>query len=163
MVDDEDYEFLMRFKWRYGGQSHKKYVIASGDRYNKSQVTFYMHTLILGGRHGDHADGNTLDNRKTNVRQCTRQENEWNKGKFKTIRGKQPSSQYKGVSKYGDRWVVLISKGKGKGVLRCGYYDTEIEAAKAYNKKIVELRGKFAWVNPIPLRTSNNTSTKEEV
>jgi hypothetical protein len=31
-----------------------------------------------------------------------------------------------------------------------GPYDSEIEAAKAYNAKVIELRGEYAWVNPIP-------------
>lgn len=34
--------------------------------------------------------------------------------------------------------------------VRLGPFDSEIEAAKAYNREIVKLRGKFAWVNPLP-------------
>lgn len=149
LVDDEDYEFLMRFKWRYGGQNHKKYVIASGDRYNKSQVTFYMHTLILGGTHGDHADGNTLNNRKSNVRRCTKQENNWNKGKMKSKNGKPLSSKYKGVNKPkgGKKWSAFAMK--DKKLYRLGTFEKEEDAALAYNKKAIELYGKFAWLNKI--------------
>lgn len=101
-----------------------------------------------------------LDARKENLRRAIYQQNGWNQPKQVTARGKSPSSQYKGVSyspyKGRDRWVVLIKhvkegekKETGK-VLRCGYFWDEIEAAKAYNKKIVELRGERSWVNPIP-------------
>lgn len=166
LVDDADYDFLNRFRWRYGGQNHKKYVVCSGDRYNKSQVTFFMHTLILGGKMGDHISGNTLDNQSSNLRGCTTQTNGWNKGKAKACRHGEPTSRFKGVSysplKGRDRWVVLIKyvkegekKESGK-LLRCGYFFNEIEAAKAYNKKIVELRGEWAWVNEIPQENQSN-------
>lgn len=172
LVDDEDYEFLSRFKWRYGGQPHRKYVVASGDRMEKSQVTYYMHTLILGGRMGDHADGNTLDNRKANVRVCTVQENGWNKGKPKGCRHGKPTSKYKGVRKVeskakGTRWLAFfkhVEPGAHKSTGRTiyiGYFPTEIEAAKAYNREIVKYRGEFAWLNPIPNRTNKSDAAHD--
>lgn len=168
LVDDADHDFLNRFTWRFGGQKHKSYVVCSGDRYGKSQVTFFMHTLILGGKMGDHISGNTLDNQSSNLRHCTTQLNGWNKGKPKGCRHGVPTSRFKGVSyrplKGKDRWLALIKyvkhgehKSTGK-MIYIGYFWNEIEAAKAYNKKVVELRGEFAWVNPIPEAQPTNKS-----
>lgn len=80
-----------------------------------SKKTIMMHNVILGfSRYVDHRNGSTLDNRKENIRQASRPENEWNKPKQKTSRGKPCTSKYKGVSLRGGRWVARI---KRNGVL----------------------------------------------
>ena len=160
LVDDEDYPLLSRFKWSYNGSEGNKYPRSGGDRKSGQQVGYYMHRLICGGKSPDHINLNHLDNRKENLRIATHQENGWNKGKSRACRHGEPTSRFKGVSyspiRGKDRWVVLIKyvkpghhKSTGS-VIRVGYFFDEIEAAKAYNKKIVQLRGKWAWVNPIP-------------
>ena len=56
---------------------------------------------------------------------------------------------YKGVRGYGnnDKWVARISvDGKSKHI---GVYDTEEEAALAYNEAAKQLRGEFARLNVI--------------
>jgi len=69
-------------------------------------------------------------------------------------------SKYKGVlyapMKGRDRWQALIKyveegahKSTGK-MIRLGYFWNEDDAARAYNAKIKELRGEFAWLNPVP-------------
>ena len=157
LCDDEDYELLSRFKWSYNGSEGNKYVRAGGDRKSGQQVGYYMHRLVCGGKSPDHKNFNTLDNRKDNLRIATYQENGWNKGKNKATSGGRPcSSKYKGVCRFkGDSyWTVNITTTK-KGVrpiqyIRIGGFKTELEAAKRYNIEIVKLRGKWAWVNPLP-------------
>lgn len=159
LVDDEDYAVLSRFSWYRGGKGRHPMTFLYLK--NDDSITVYMHQIISGGSvQTDHKDRNVLNMQKENLRPATHQTNGWNKGKSKACRHGAPTSQFKGVS-YSpingrDRWVVLIKyvkegekKETGK-VLRCGYFFNEIEAAKAYNKKIVELRGDRAWVNPIP-------------
>ncbi len=55
--------------------------------------------------------------------------------------------RFKGVRPNGNRWEARIKK-NGKDVY-IGYFIDEVWAAKAYNKKAVELFGEFAWLNPI--------------
>jgi hypothetical protein len=63
---------------------------------------------------------------------------------------KDASSQYFGVwyEKKGDRWTSEIRKDKVRHYV--GSFKTEIEAAKAYNKKAYELYGEDAKINVIP-------------
>lgn len=66
-----------------------------------------------------------------------------------TSKLREKTSRFKGVHKneYG-RWVAQIHiNGKTRHV---GVYDTEIEAAKAYNEKAKEVFGEDAYLNPIP-------------
>lgn len=163
LVDDGAYEVLSRHTWyiMYSGVNKKPYAFAELYSKPKGQERikrmFYMHQMVVGSfTQIDHINGNSLDNRFENLRPATYQENGWNKPKNMNRRkdGRTPSSQFKGVSyvplKGKPRWAVLISKGKGKGVIRGGYYDDEIEAAQVYNKMVKEIRGDFAWLNPIP-------------
>lgn len=66
---------------------------------------------------------------------------------------KQPnrSSSYRGVSKCGKKWRAGITFENKKYDLRT--YTLEIDAAKAYNKKAIELFGDDACLNEIPNET----------
>jgi len=84
MVDDADYEWLNSVKW-YASKSSCKFYAARGKRIGGIVTTIYMHRAIiagdldctdsLNGREIDHKDRNTLDNRRDNLRECSRQEN----------------------------------------------------------------------------------------
>jgi hypothetical protein len=54
-------------------------------------------------------------------------------------------------------WRVLIKLNKKcekpDRFIRLGPFDSELEAARAYNEEIVKHRGQFAWVNPLPENT----------
>lgn len=72
----------------------------------------------------------TTDNRKRNLRVVTKQQNVMNR--------KQITGRYKGVSlsKHANKWRATSSiEGKQKHL---GYYDTEEEAAIAYNDFVEE-------------------------
>lgn len=94
LVDDEDYVMMSQFVWRKMVSGKLTYAI----RY-EGKTAFLMHRAILGAEKGivvDHRNGNGLDNRKSNLRSCTHQENMRNRQIYGT-----GSSQYKGV--YWDR------------------------------------------------------------
>jgi len=103
-----------------------------------------------------------MNMQKENLRPATWQENGWNKGKP----NRASTSKFKGVSyrplKGVPRWLAYfkhVEPGKHKSTgkyIYIGYFFSEIEAAKAYNEKIVEARGKYAWTNPIPGEEDSN-------
>lgn len=160
LVDDEDYPVVSRYSWRRISQ--KGYAGTTIQFEDGTYRTLYLHQLILAtNRQMDHKNQNHNDYQKENLRVATNQQNGWNKGKPKRKSG--CSSQFKGVQfaplRGKPRWVVLIPIGKkgdpDKYVERVGYFWDEIEAARAYNRRVVELRGEFAWVNPIPGENEN--------
>ena len=61
--------------------------------------------------------------------------------------GKLNASGFKGVSGRDSKWRARISVDKKS--IHLGYFQTRIEAAKAYNKAAIHCHGEFAWLNPI--------------
>ncbi len=136
LVDAADYEWLSKHKWScYNGYAA---------RYVKGKPIF-MHREIMRppkGKVVDHIDGNRLNDCRANMRNCKPLENTRNR--LKCIGS---SSQYKGVyyCKRAQRYFSTIKFG-GKQ-LWLGYYDDEIQAAYAYDRKAVELGIEFARLN----------------
>lgn len=163
LVDDDSHALLSRHTWyiMFSGPEKKPYAFA--EIYSKAQGKrmLYMHQIVTGSySETDHLNHDTLDNQFHNLRTATSQENGWNKGK-PNFKRKNVTSQFKGVRKEikkkgGVKWLAYFKhvehgahKSTGK-MIWIGRFDTEIEAAKAYNEAIMKYRGKFAWVNPIP-------------
>lgn len=145
IVDDEDYERLSQYKWRCNSHG---YAVRSEWRGAGLLPRFIaMHREVLGADgnvRADHIDGNRLNNQKFNLRECTESQNQMNRGKHVRT-----SSQYKGVSffKETSRWRAYIQlEGKGKHL---GFFDNEVEAAKAYNVAAKQFYGEFARLNVI--------------
>lgn len=110
-------------------------------RYRKIKVTMARQIMGLCNEDAtvvDHINHNGLDNRKSNLRVCTVQQNTQNKNKDRGC-----TSSYKGVSKRsrGSRWVVMV---RNKHV---GYFDTELLAAKAYDEEAKKQYGEYACLN----------------
>jgi len=107
-----------------------------------------MHNEVIRPPKGlinDHINRNGLDNRKANLRPVTRAQNTLNR--LYTFKRKGSPSKYKGVTwhKYTKKWQVQICyAGKHKFV---GYFNNEIEAAKAYDKAARKFHGDFAVLN----------------
>lgn len=143
LIDDDDYERVNKFKWQF----HKKGYATHGYKIKGKCKKIRMHRFILQApknKQVDHINGNTLDNRKQNLRLCSHRENSRNTAKTKN----KTLSRYKGVSKthrkYWRSYIVLNDK-----QIHLGYFKTEAEAAKAYNKKASDLFGSFARLNII--------------
>lgn len=149
ILDDEFVEFFDKYKWSIDirGVYHKIFYVKRAIKGVKNKFQ-YLHRVIMNCNKKekvDHINGNTLDNRKCNLRLCTGSQNSANTRK----KASTSSSIYKGVSFYSrDRnWLAQI---RCKGVYYyLGYYKTEIEAAVAYNNAAEKLFGKFAKLNII--------------
>jgi len=142
IVDAADYDWLMQYRW-YAFESNGTFY-ARGTK----DHAILMHRLIMNPPKGmvvDHIDGNGLNNRRSNLRICTRRENSYNQGPRKTSNR---TSQFKGVGRLpngsGKCYAKITYKGE---TFNLGLYDTEIEAAKAYDRKALEFFGEFAWLN----------------
>ena len=145
-VDDDDYEELDRFKWRLMEKRQAFYVVRDFHQKNLHRL-IYMHREIMncpGGLEVDHIDGNGLNNRKQNLRVCTRQQNAMN-----MKRHTDSTSAYKGVhrNKRDGNWCAQIMvNGKKKHL---GYYNEIEVAARVYNRAAEKIHGDFANLNPI--------------
>ena len=147
LVDDNMYDYLNQWKW-YASKLGGKFYARRSVRINKKYAGYLlMHRFIMNPDIGlvvDHQNGNTLDNRKCNIRICTYSENRMNS--VKTIYNK---SGYKGVCwhKTGNKWVSKIEINKTVHYL--GLFSDLKEAAKAYNDAAIKLYGEFAKLNII--------------
>jgi hypothetical protein len=151
LVDDEDYEWLSKWKWCVEKTQTKRrnyYAVRGTERKGKS-FFFRMHRVIMKAEKGqivDHINGNGLDNRKKNLRFCTSYQNSCNQ--IKTSKG--TTSKHKGVCKISKKIRIFrtfyIASINGKVL---GRFTTEKEAALAYNVAAKKLHGEFAKLNII--------------
>lgn len=157
IVDELDYPMLCRFKWH----SHAGYAYTGSRRVIEGRKPpAAMHRMILevpDGMFVDHINGIPHDNRRENLRVVEHQENMFNMACHKDS-----TSTFKGVywDKARSKWGATICKdGKRKGI---GRYDSEVEAALAYNKKAIELFGEHARLNEIQSPNSAAADFAEE-
>jgi len=140
-IDDEDFEWLNQWKWCVQRMHNTYYAIRKqhiGNRY----ITIRMHRIIMrtpSHLQVDHKDRNGLNNQRLNLRNCNNSQNQMNK-KSSGV------SQYLGVSYNHKGRIKANIKGNGK-IIHLGTFETEIEAAKAYDNKARELHGEFANLN----------------
>ena len=144
IVDDEDFELLKKYSWRFMGRYVVRHQLKGEYTDVKKRKIIAIHTQIMRPSKGfqvDHINHNPLDNRKANLRLATQQQNIWNRRKWKM----DGYSKYKGVSFYkkAGKWVSSI-KFNGRSIY-LGTYDNEISAARAYKKKARELFQEFAY------------------
>ena len=140
IVDDADYEWLNQWKW----QATKPRKVWYAVRWKSIR----MHREIMGLKKGDglstdHRSGNGLDNRQENLRVCTCSENLQN---LHNPRG--PSScKYQGVcrDRTNNKWMAYITKNRKQ--ITIGRYKNKDKAARAYDKKAIELYGPDAKTN----------------
>lgn len=144
-VDDEDYRLFGSWKWYVNSDGYAMRHIPK--RFSNTRKLIGLHRLILWAPEGmqvDHIDGDRLNNRRSNLRVVTLQQNVRNRK-----RNINSSSKYKGVSRHGQspKWRARIRL-NGKGFY-LGLFDTEEEAALAYNTAAVRLHAEAASLNVI--------------
>jgi AP2 domain/HNH endonuclease len=100
----------------------------------------------------DHINGDSLDNRRSNLRAGTRAQNNMNRAANRTRRGRPTTSLYKGVSwdRRRNKWTARI--GYNYKSISLGYFDSPEDGARAYDSKAEELFGECAYQNFPSLR-----------
>lgn len=139
-VDPDVLARAVRRSWHMH-QGYPATTVGSGKRAYK----LYLHRFVMKASSGtivDHANGNHLDNRRTNLRLASKAQNTVNTGKLKTNR-----SGFKGVSKKGTRFRAFVHK-DGKTIF-IGSFGSAKAAACAYNREAKKLFGKFAKLNEL--------------
>lgn len=143
LVDVEDFANVTKYNWRrYKG----RYTFYAATKINNKPIA--MHRFILGLTDpkilADHKNGNGLDNRRENLRECGYEGNARNRKMNNN--NKRVSSLYKGVckTKFG-RWSARIKFNK-KDIWLGAFLD-EKEAAIAYDNAAKKYYGEFAYLN----------------
>lgn len=148
-IDEEDYEKVSKKKWRLKKSSSKnteKFYVISQTNGVFPPKTIRLHRYILNcpeDKIVDHKDGDTLNCKKENLRICTPEGNNRNRQKIKGVH----TSNYKGVSFVKSRGNRLAQIKIGNKRKNLGRYNSEIEAARIYDRAAFENFGEFAVLN----------------
>jgi len=148
LVDDDDYEALSKHRWCADRHRNTWYAVRRKSK-PEGLVRVYMHReLVVADGDIDHVDRNGLNNQRHNLRPCTRSQNMKNCTKKAGA-----TSRYVGVykmrgkhhEKRKKKWAADIRR--GNKTHRIGYYDTEIEAAIARERAVLESGDSFLRLN----------------
>ena len=128
--------------WRYDSRTHRIY---RNPRIGGKKVWIPLASFLLQTKgQVDHINSDTWDNRLENLRECSQRNNAKNRSK-----GLGTTSKYKGVTyvKSRGKWQATIMNNYRSVFI--GRFDSEIDAALAYNVRAKELHGEFAKLNEI--------------
>lgn len=146
IVDDDVYGSIGELAWHALPTDYVTVTMGS----KKNKMRLYLHRYIVRPRPGfevDHLNKNRLDNRRENLKECTRGQNQHG-----TSRSGKKYSPYKGVTKNPAAtfrpWTVNM--GKDGKVWKLGCYSTEMEAALAHDIAAIQAYGIHAKTNFLP-------------
>jgi hypothetical protein len=147
LIDEADLDLVSGYAWRATRhrRTGKVYITSSCGR---RQI--FLHRLIANTPDGldtDHANNNSLDNRRSNLRPATRSLNNANRVKHSTHAGKPTTSRFKGVHWDGEKRCWRAAIRVNKRLQGLGRFDDEIEAARAYDAAALTTFGEFARPN----------------
>jgi HNH endonuclease len=149
LIDEADKRLIDSHRWYANKSPSGYYALCSVYRPDGVQTKLSMHRLIMGipdGLRVDHINGDTLDNRRANLRLATRGQNR--------VNGKCPRdsrSQLKGVQ-------ARVNAGRLRYRVRLridgrlchiGYFDTPEEAARAWDEMARTVHGPYARCNNV--------------
>lgn len=142
IVDDEDCDRLSQWRWNIstcnGGVYATRWERESG---SERRQLVRMHVEIMNPPAGmlvDHINGDTLDNRRCNLRVCTKGQNQMN-----MRRNSRNTSGYRGVhwNKKNKKWTAMIRVANKKHYL--GLFESVEAAAAAYAEASRKYHGEF--------------------
>jgi hypothetical protein len=136
IIDDEDWSKVQTIKWYILKQKQGRqiYLVNTSREYSSGKtINIRLHRFILGITdrllHVDHINGNTLDNRKQNLRICSPAENARNS---KVSTRKDKTTKFKGVRQRKDNKKFQARIRVNRKLINLGHYDKVEDAAKAY-------------------------------
>lgn len=149
IVSDADFKRLSKYRWcAMKGQ---------GGNYYAARI-IYLHREVLGVRnskvHVDHRDGNTLDDRRKNLRRASCAQN----GQNRKLQSNNTSG-FKGIELHRGKWMVRIQAFRKRYCLGC--YADRRTAAQVYDRAARLLHGEFARLN-FPENRKKNKNTNNE-
>lgn len=138
LVDDKDYALCKTKSWYMSTHGRPK----TNHKVDGKWHQVFMHRFILDfpNGHVDHRNRNPLDNRRSNLRVCSRGENAIN---APPTDGK----KFKGIRLKGKKWEARIKVARKNIYL--GMFVQEVDAARAYNEAAKKYFGEFAWLNKV--------------
>lgn len=152
-VDDADYDRLSVHKWHARVKKRHVYAVRNNQR-GLSPRTIRMHREILapaGGVMVDHKNGDSLDNRRENLRAATPGDNQANRRVVLSQHGCKGISYHGYTQNKGKRWT---RRSPWKAVITVdyraislGYFKSLAEAAAAYDVAARKYFGEFAATN----------------
>jgi hypothetical protein len=147
-VDADRAEEFKQHKWYVNSDGYICRAVPANGR----QRTVFMHTIVNQTPEGfetDHKNRVRHFNWAENLRTATYNQNQQNKPKGGTLMGSRTTSVHKGVcwDLRKSTWrAYIVSNGRKQHL---GYFDSQTEAACAYNRAALELFGEFALLNDI--------------
>jgi hypothetical protein len=145
-IDQQDEHMLEGYIWKINKDSkigHKESFCVIGRKtVNGKRVHVRLHRLLMNCPRNlvvDHINGDSLDNRRENLRICTSKENSQNR----KMDSKRNKSGYKGVSfnKQQSIWRAFVAN------KLIGCFETAEQAAMAYDIAAIKKFGQFAKTN----------------
>lgn len=140
LIDAADYEFASQFKW-HALPSHGRFYAARRISVGGVRRVLRLHRVLVDAPDDmlvDHKNGDSLDNRRDNLRICTASENSVNWHR----RSAKKSCAFRGVSRHSaTRWRVKLDN------RHLGLFADQTEAARAYDREALRVHGEFAITN----------------
>lgn len=144
VVDADMFETLNQHRWCLDSGGYP-----ASHLYGQKGKKFRMHRIVNQTPpkvHTDHKNGFKIDNTRRNLRSCSYAKNMQNQ----RVQQRSKTSKFKGVSflKSTGKWMAYVGSKKTRKYLG-STFQTERDAAMAYNRAASERYGEFALLNEI--------------
>ncbi len=143
VIDDTDFDNLKAFNWFAVKDRDRWYAATSIVRDDGKRQLLRMHRFVADApaeMQVDHINGNGLDNRRSNLRVCTHQENQWNRQA--APRNSTTGLQGVNYNKANKNFRAAIKHNKKS--IHLGVFSTKEAAFEAYKAASIKFKGEFS-------------------